>query len=89
MSMTISGANYASSVYQNTKISDTEKQEKKEGMEKGEKTRQSSTSASMDRVDLGETGIAISDVSRMQGAEQTNQEKTGEQLCCAVLPLLL
>lgn len=75
MSMTVSGANYMGSVLQNTRTPGAEKPEQKGSVEKDAKTRQSAVSASMDRIDLGESGIAVSEVSRQQGVERAKQQK--------------
>ena len=58
MSMTIRAANSLNSTRQTSQISFSEKQERK-------------ASASFDQVNLGEDGMAVSQVSRQQGAEQS------------------
>ena len=74
MSMTISGANYLNSTHQNTQAPLEKAGQKSDTPEVG-KTQQSSVSASHDQVNMGEDGIAITQVSRQQGAEQTNPQK--------------
>lgn len=78
MSMTISAANYLTSTQQSTRTSLEEKQEKQEKQDLTAdvgKTRQSSVSASLDQVNMGQDGIAVTEVSRQQGAEQSASQK--------------
>ena len=70
MSMTINTANYISGTPQ-TRFSESVQTEEKNSADKAGKTQQSSVSARLDQVNLGEDGIAIAQVSRMQGSEQT------------------
>ena len=71
MSMTISAANYWGSMRQNSQISFSEKHEPKDsGVEAG-KTEQTGDSARYDQVNLGEDGVAVAQVSRQQGTEQS------------------
>lgn len=71
MSMTISAANYLGSTRQNTQISFSEKHEPKDSSTEAGKTEESAASARYDQVSLGEDGIAVAQVSRQQGAEQS------------------
>jgi len=75
MSMTISAANYLNSTYQSTRTADTEKNRQKDGAAEAGKTQQNSASASLDQVNMGEEGIAVNQVSRQQGTEQTAAQK--------------
>ena len=75
MSMTISAANYFSNIHQNTHTSGEEKQEQKGAAADVGKTQQSSVSASLDQVNMGQEGVAITEVSRQQGAEQSATQK--------------
>lgn len=71
MSMTISAANYFSNIHQNTRASGEEKQEQKGATADVGKTQQSSVSASL----MGQDGVAITEVSRQQGVEQSATQK--------------
>ena len=75
MSMTISAANYFSNIHQNTHTSGEEKQEQKGAAADVGKTQQSSVSASLYQVNMGQEGVAITEVSRQQGAEQSATQK--------------
>ena len=75
MSMTISAANYFSNIHQNTRTSGEEKQEQKGATVDVGKTQQSSVSASLDQVNMGQDGVAITEVSRQQGVEQPATQK--------------
>ena len=68
MSMSISATDYWNSVLQNTR---TVTSEKKNGAPEVGKTQQSAVSASLDQVNMGEDGIAVTEVSRQQGVEQS------------------
>lgn len=70
MSMTINAANYQNSAYPSTQASKLKKTDAEVV-----KIRQSAVSDSPDQVNLGEDGIAISEVSRQQGTEQTTTQK--------------
>ena len=48
---------------------------KDDGMSEAGKTQQSAVSASLDQINLGKDGIAITQVSRQQGMEQSNSQK--------------
>lgn len=75
MSMTIHAANYLNTTRQNSQISFSEKQERKEDGTEAGKTERSAASASFDQVHLGEDGRAVSQVSRQQGAEQSSGQR--------------
>lgn len=75
MSMTISAANYFNNIQQNTRTSGEEKQEQKGATADVGKTQQSSVSASLDQVNMGQDGVAITEVSRQQGVEQSVTQK--------------
>ena len=75
MSMTINAANYMNSTFQGTRTTGTEKYGQKEGQPEAGKTQQSAASASLDQVNMGEDGIAVTEVSRQQGAEQAATQK--------------
>ena len=68
--MTISAANYLNGTYQ-TQTDSLKKTGQSEDAPETGKTRQSAVSASLDQVNLGEDGIAVTEVSRQQGTEQT------------------
>ncbi len=73
--MTISAANYFSNIHQNARTTDEEKQEQKGATADVSKTQQSSVSASLDQVNMGQDGVAITEVSRQQGTEQSTAQK--------------
>ena len=75
MSMTISASNYFSNIHQNTRTSGEEKQEQKGAAVDAGKTQRSSVSASLDQVNMGQDGVAITEVSRQQGVEQSATQK--------------
>lgn len=75
MSMTISAANYLNSIYQNTRTAVTEKPGQKDRTAEAGKTQQSGVSASLDQVNMGQDGIAVAEVGRQQGAEQSAAQK--------------
>ncbi|MDE7219628.1 MAG: hypothetical protein K2O45_08420 [Oscillospiraceae bacterium] len=75
MSMTISAASYLNSISQTTRSSSEEKQEQKSVPVEVGKTQQSAVSASLDRVNMGQDGIAVTEVGRQQGAEQSAAQK--------------
>lgn len=75
MSMTISAANYLNGTYQNVRTANSERPGQKDGTTAAGKIQQSSMSASLDQVNLGEDGIAVTEVSRQQGAEQPATQK--------------
>lgn len=75
MSMTVDNVSYLTGTRQNTHISAAEKQEHERVSLDVSKTQRSSVSASLDQVNMGEDGIAVTEVSRQQGAEQSAAQK--------------
>ena len=75
MSMTVDNVSYLTGMRQNTRVSTAEKQEQKGAAADVGKTQQSSVSASLDQINMGEDGIAVTEVSRQQGAEQSAARK--------------
>lgn len=73
--MTVDNVSYLTGMRQNTRISTAEKQEQKSVTADVGKTQQSSVSASLDQVNMGKEGIAVTEVSRQQGAEQSTAQK--------------
>lgn len=73
MSMTVDNVSCFTGLRQNIRGSAGEKQEQA-GAEAG-RTQQSSVSASLDRVNMGEDGIAVTEVSRQQGPERSAGER--------------
>lgn len=73
MSMTISAANYMGSIHQNTRLSSGERPG--DASPEVSKTERSGVSASLDQVSLGEDGVAVTEVSRQQGAEQSGSRR--------------
>ena len=75
MSMTVDNVSYLTGMRQNTRVSTAERQEQKEvGPDVG-KIQQSGVSANLDQVNMGQDGIAVTEVSRQQGAEQSASQK--------------
>lgn len=75
MSMTVDSASYLTGARRNTQISTAEKQAQKAPASDTGRTQESRVSASLDQVDLGADGIAVTQVSRQQGAEPSAAEK--------------
>lgn len=75
MGMTVDNVSYLTGMRQNTRVSTAEKQEQKETAAEVGKTRQSGVSASLDQVNMGEDGVAVAEVSRQQGSEQSARQK--------------
>lgn len=75
MSMSISAVNYLSNTHQSARTTGEEKREQKEAASDIGKAQQSSVSASLDQVNMGQDGIAVTEVSRQQGAEQSATQK--------------
>lgn len=75
MSMTINTNSYLNGTIQNTRTADGEKHGQKDGSSEAGKIRQSSRSASLDQVNMGEDGLAVTQVSRQQGAEPAAAQK--------------
>lgn len=75
MSMSISAVNYLSNTHQSARTTGEEKREQKEAASDIGKAQQSSVSASLDQVNMGQDGIAVTEVSRQQGAEPSATQK--------------
>lgn len=75
MSMTVDNVSYLTGIRQNVRTSTTEKQEQKGTAADVGKTQQSTVSASLDQVNMGQDGVAITEISRQQGAEQSTAQK--------------
>lgn len=75
MGMTVDNVSYLTGMRQDARVSATEKQEQKRAEPDIGKIQQSGVSASLDQVNMGEDGIAIAEVSRQQGAEQSAAQK--------------
>ena len=75
MSMTVDNVSYLTGIRPNMRTSTTEKQEQKGAAADVGKTQQSTVSASLDQVNMGQDGIAVNEVSRQQGAEQSATQK--------------
>lgn len=73
--MTVNAAYYLNSVPQNTRTATPEKPGQKDGTAEAGKTQRSAVSASTDQVNLGEDGVAVAQVSRQQGAEQSGAQR--------------
>ena len=74
MSITVDNVSYLTGMRQNTRTSTAEKQEQNEAAADVGKTQRSAVSASLDEVNMGREGIAITEVSRQQGAEQSDTQ---------------
>ena len=72
MGMTVDNVSYLTGMRQNTRVSTAEKQDQKEAAADVGKTQQSTVSASLDQVNMGQDGIAVS---RQQGTEQSAAQK--------------
>ena len=75
MGMTVDNVSYLTGMRQNTRVSTAEKQDQKEAAADVGKTQQSTVSASLDQVNMGQDGIAVAEVSRQQGVEQSATQK--------------
>ncbi len=73
MSLTIN--NYLNSSIQDTRATSAEKLGQKDKVAEVGKTQESSISANLDQVNLGEDGVAVTEVSRQQGAEPSSTRK--------------
>ncbi len=73
MSLTIN--NYLNSSIQDTRATSAEKLGQKGKAAEVGKTQENSISASLDQVNMGEDGVAVTEVSRQQGAEQSAARK--------------
>ena len=74
MNITVDNVSYLTGMRQNTRTSTAEKQEQNEAAADVGKTQRSAVSASLDEVNMGREGIAITEVSRQQGAEQSDTQ---------------
>lgn len=75
MSMTVDNVSYLTGMRQNARTSATEKQEQKGAEAEVGKTQQSTVSASLDQVNMGQDGIAVTEIRRQQGVEQSSAQK--------------
>lgn len=75
MSMTVDNVSYLTGVRQNTRVSTAGKQEQEGAEANVGKTQQSTVSASLDQVNMGQDGIAVTEISRQQGAEKSAAQK--------------
>lgn len=75
MSISIGASDYLTSTYQNGLLTSAERDLQKAAEAKSTKAEQSTVSANLDKISLGEEGIAVNEVSRQQGSAQT----TGRQ----------
>ena len=75
MGMTVDGVSYLTGMRPNTHVSTAGKQEPKEAAADVGKTQKNSISASLDEANMGQDGIAITEVSRQQGTEQSTAQK--------------
>ena len=75
MSMTVDNVSYLTGMRQNIRTSTSEKQEQKGAEAEVGRTQQSTVSASLDQVNMGQGGIAVTEVSRQQGAGQSATQK--------------
>jgi len=73
MSLTINS--YLNSSLQDVRTTSAEKLGQKGKEVEVGKTRESAVSASLDQVNMGEDGTAVTEVGRQQGAEQTDAQK--------------
>ncbi len=73
MSLTIN--NYLNSSIQDTRATSAEKLGQKDKAAEVGKMRESSISASLDQVNMGEDGVAVTEVSRQQRSEQSAARK--------------
>jgi len=73
MNLTIN--NYLKSSFQDVRTTSTEKLGQKGKEAEVGKTQESTVSASLDYVNMGEDGIAVTEVNRQQGAEQSVAHK--------------
>ena len=72
MGMTVDGVSYLTGMRPNTHVSTTGKQEPKEAAADIGKTQKNSISASLNEANMGQDGIAITEVSRQQGTERSS-----------------
>lgn len=75
MSMTVDNVSYLTGMRQNERVSTAKKQEQKESASDVGKAQKSTVSANLDQVNMGQDGIAVTEVSRQQGAEHSASQK--------------
>lgn len=75
MGMTVDNVSYLTGMRQDARVSTVGKQEQKGAVPDVGKTQQSTVSASLDQVNMGQDGIAVTEVSRQQGTEQSAAQK--------------
>lgn len=75
MGMTVDNVSYLTGMRQNMRVSTAEKQEQKEPAADAGKAQKSNVSAIGDQVNMGQDGVAITEVSRRQGTEQPTAQK--------------
>ena len=75
MTITADSVHYLTGMRQNTRISTAEKLEQKKAEADVGKTQKSTVSASLDEVNMGQDGIAITEVNRQQGTDQSTAQK--------------
>lgn len=75
MNMTVDNVSYLTGIRQNTRVSTAEKQEQKGTEAEVGKIQQSTVSASLDHVNMGQDGVAVTEASRQQGMEQPAAQK--------------
>lgn len=80
MNMTVDSASYLTGARRNTQISTAEKQAQKAPASDIGRTQESRVSASLDQVNMGEDGVAVTQVSRQQGAEPSAAKKRSAAL---------
>lgn len=73
--MSLSINNYLNSTFQDVRTTSAEKLGQKDKAAETGKTQESAVSASLDQINMGEDGIAVTEVSRQQGAEQSAAKK--------------
>ena len=75
MGMTVDNVSYLTGMRQNERVSTAKKQEQKESAADVGKAQKSSVSANLDQVNMGQDGIAVTEISRQQGAEKSAAQK--------------
>jgi len=79
MSLTIN--NYLNSSFQDVRTTSAEKLGQKGKEVEVGKTQESTVSASLDQINMGEDGIAVTEANRQQGAEQSTTRKQPATPC--------
>lgn len=75
MSMTVDSVSYLTGMRPNARASTAEKQGQKEASPDVGKAQRSAVSASLDQVNMGEEGIAVTETGRQQGTGQSAAQK--------------